>query len=311
MPAVNYLSGRVAVLMGGTASEREISLQSGMAVLNSLQASGIDAVGIDTAGDLLADLEKTHPVFAFIAVHGAGGEDGKLQAVLELLGIPYSGSGVMASALAMDKLRSKHIWKGLGLPTPPYKLLQDSMSREDLEAALAQLGGRVFVKPIAEGSSFGMAIASSSTELHDAFRQASLFNQPVMAERLVSGPEYTVAILNKRCLPSIRIQASQEFYDFQAKYESDETRFFIPSGLDNDAENRLQTIALAAFEALGCVGWGRVDVMQDELSGDFYLLEVNTVPGLTDHSLVPMAANAAGLSFADLIGEIINACAAK
>ena len=311
------LQGEIAVLMGGTASEREISLQSGAAVLQGLRELDLPAVGIDTADDVIGTLQRSSPALAFIAVHGAGGEDGKLQAVLEYLGVPYTGSGVLASALAMDKLRSKHIWRGLGLPTPAYSLLdpvplQDSKTSQHAainhyKKVLDSLGGSVFVKPVAEGSSFGMAIANSAGELEQAYLAACAFGQPVMAECLVRGPEYTVAIVNGRCLPSIRIETARSFYDFDAKYHDDDTRFHVPSGLDAQLESGLQRLALEAFNALGCSGWGRVDVMRDAASGAFYLLEVNTVPGLTGHSLVPMAAAAAGLTFKDLVAEVIQA----
>ncbi|NNL57130.1 MAG: D-alanine--D-alanine ligase [Pseudomonadales bacterium] len=312
----NNLQGKVAVLMGGTASEREISLQSGAAVLRALQQLGVRAEAFDTANDLLATFTQSPPSLAFIAVHGAGGEDGKLQAVLEYLRIPYTGSGVLASALAMDKLRSKQLWSGMPLATPNFAILDeldalvsvaDTAAVARYEAVLNDLGGQVFVKPVAEGSSFGMSIARSAAELQKAHAAARAYGQPVMAESLVRGPEYTVAIINGRCLPAICIETPNTFYDFDAKYAADDTQYLIPCGLDAAREQKLQQLAIQAFNALGCSGWGRVDIMCDAASGEFYLLEVNTVPGLTDHSLVPMAAAADGWSFADLISEICSA----
>ncbi|MBT8138359.1 MAG: D-alanine--D-alanine ligase [Gammaproteobacteria bacterium] len=301
--------GSVAVLMGGTASERDISLQSGAAVLEALTDAGMDCVGVDTAEDLVARLGELKPAFAFIAVHGAGGEDGRLQALLEFMRIPYSGSGVLASALAMDKLRSKQLWRGIGLTTPDYCVFDANEASDSayFERTMTLLGNRVFVKPVAEGSSFGMSLVHSADELRIACNAAEKFGQTVMIERAIVGPEYTVAILGERCLPSIGIETGRGFYDFDAKYIDDSTRFLVPSGLEPADEQRLRKLCKTAFDALGCAGWGRVDVMRCADSGDFYLLEVNTVPGMTDHSLVPMAARAEGLEFADLLKSIIAA----
>lgn len=303
------LPGPIAVLMGGTASERNISLQSGAAVHDALCGAGYACVAIDTAADDVIDvLRAAQPAFAFIAVHGAGGEDGKLQALLELLEIPYSGSGVLGSALAMDKLRSKQIWQALGLSTPQYRVYAPRASSGEnyYEETLAALGGRVFVKPVSEGSSFGMAVASSATGLREACAQAAEFGQEILVERAIDGDEYTLAIIDRSCLPSIRIETARHFYDFDAKYVDDDTRFLIPSGLSKAAERELGQLCLTAFDALGCSGWGRVDVMRCASSGEFFLLEANTVPGLTDHSLVPMAASAAGYSFLELLEQIIR-----
>lgn len=301
MPA---LDGPVAVMMGGNSSERDISLQSGAAVVEALQSMQVDVVAIDTAEDVFATLRQHAPAFVFIALHGAGGEDGTIQAVLKQLGIPFSGSEVLASALAMDKLRSKHLWRGVGLPTADYVALDDD---SDYSAVLHNLGGRVFVKPATEGSSFGMSIAETDIELKEAFATARQYAGQVLAERFIDGPEYTVAIVGDQCLPVIRIETSRSFYNYEAKYEDSDTGFFIPCGLDETEERKLQQLAHQAFVALGCSGWGRVDAMRDAASGKFYLLEANTVPGLTSHSLVPMAAASVGISFAQLIAGIIRA----
>ncbi|MGB5323887.1 MAG: D-alanine--D-alanine ligase [Pseudomonadales bacterium] len=309
-PDIRQLDGPIAVLMGGTASEREVSLRSGAAVLEVLQHGGYNCIGIDTAIDLVATLHAAGPAFAFIAVHGSGGEDGRLQALLELCGIPYSGSGVLASALAMDKLRSKQLWRGIGLATPDFMLYSEIQASRDVtyfDTALQTLGGRIFVKPVAEGSSFGMSVADSVAGLRSACELAAGFGQPVLLERAIAGDEYTVAILRGQCLPSIRIETGRSFYDFDAKYVDEDTRFVIPSGLSAQDEAALGALSLAAFDALGCAGWGRVDVMRCAASNTFYLLEVNTVPGLTDHSLVPKAARAAGYSFDELIESIVRA----
>lgn len=296
-------NGRIAVLMGGNAAEREVSLESGNAVLNSLQASGFDVIAIDTASDVVDALQTIRPEFAFIALHGKGGEDGRMQALLESLAIPYSGSGVLGSALAMDKVRSKNVWRGLGLPTPAFELLTRN---SDFAAVLARLNNAVFVKPVDEGSSIGMSLATTEVELRQAYAKAAEFGVDIFAEQFVAGPEYTVSILQNHCLPSIRIQTQRDFYDYAAKYQDDDTQFFIPSGLDDSEEQALQHLAREAFDALACKDWGRVDFMRDQNSGQFYLLEANTVPGLTTHSLVPMAAKAAGMSFDELMLNIIE-----
>ena len=296
--------GSIAVLMGGHASEREISLESGQAVFDSLSSMGFNVVKIDTASHAIASLQAINPVFAFIALHGRGGEDGSMQAVLESLSIPYTGSAVLGSALTMDKVRAKNVWQGLSLPTPRKYLRLTEQS--DLPEVLEYLGGAAFVKPAEEGSSIGMSLASSVAELQQAYLSAASFGVNVLAEKLVVGPEYTVAILEGHILPSIQIKTTREFYNFEAKYNDDDTGFLVPSGLNDEDEMRLQGLARKAFDSLDCRHWGRVDFMQDHLTGDFYLLEVNTVPGLTSHSLVPMAAKAAGIDFNHLIKIIID-----
>ncbi|MDA8963030.1 D-alanine--D-alanine ligase [Pseudomonadales bacterium] len=297
------INGRVAVLMGGNAAEREVSLASGNAVTASLASMGVDVIAIDTAGDVIADLQAAKPDFAFIALHGKGGEDGTMQALLEKMNIPYSGSGVLGSALAMDKVRSKNVWRGLSLPTPAFACLD---AASDFSAVLARLGGTAFVKPADEGSSIGMSLVKTAEQLKAAYDSIAESGATIFAEQWIDGPEYTVTVLEGHVLPSIRIATSREFYNFEAKYQDDDTQFFIPSGLNAEEEVYLQQLSKDAFYSLGCSGWGRVDFMRDKDSGQFYLLEVNTVPGLTDHSLVPMSAAAAGLDFNALMANIIH-----
>ena len=297
------INGRVAVLMGGNAAEREVSLASGNAVTASLTSMGVDVVAIDTAGDIIADLQAAKPDFAFIALHGKGGEDGTMQALLEKMKIPYSGSRVLGSALAMDKVRSKNLWRGLSLPTPAFACLDATCN---FTAVLASLGGTAFVKPADEGSSIGMSLVKTAEQLKAAYQSTAESGVTIFAEQWIDGPEYTVTVLEGHALPSIRIATSREFYNFEAKYQDDDTQFFIPSGLNSEEEACLQQLSKDAFYSLGCSGWGRVDFMRDKDSGEFYLLEVNTVPGLTDHSLVPMSAAAAGLSFNALIANIVH-----
>lgn len=288
---------KVALLMGGTSAEREISLQTGYAVLKALQTKDIEGIGIDTYDPHFIEKLWMQPIDkAFIALHGRGGEDGVIQGVLETLKIAYTGSRVLASALAMDKLQTKRIWQAVGLPVPPYVVLDPSP--RDLEYPCA-------VKPTQEGSSIGITCVSNQKELFSAYQKAAQYQCPVIAERWITGEEYTVAILGERALPSIRIVPEGGFYDFEAKYTSPETQFFCPSGLSLEEETHLQKLSLKAFQTLGCSGWGRVDLMRDK-QGIFWLLEMNTVPGLTNHSLVPLAARAAGLSFEDLVFEILN-----
>ena len=288
------MRGRVAVLCGGWSAEREISLKSGTAVRDGLCTAGVDAYLVDADADLLAHLIATPPAAAFIALHGRGGEDGTLQGALEWLGIPYTGSGVKAAALAMDKLRCKQLWQGAGLPTADFAVLA---ADSDWVRLLADLGGDVMVKPAREGSSLGMARARTPAELAAAWRAAAAYDDSVIAE-------YTVAVLNGRALPAIRLETDCEFYDYDAKYLRDDTRYLCPCGLAPAQEAELQQLALDAFASLEGRGWGRVDLMADR-QGRWRLLEVNAVPGMTDHSLVPMAARAAGLSFAELVAEIL------
>ncbi len=288
------LTGPVAVLAGGHSSEREISLRSGRAVLDALMTAGISSSLLDTAEpDWLEQLSDYG--LAFVALHGPGGEDGTVQGALITKGIPFTGSGVLASALAMDKRRSKLLWLGAGLPTPEFVVLDDS---SDLDDEFARLG-ECIVKPSTEGSSIGMARVASAAELKDAYAIARDYGT-VLAERWVVGEEYTVAIVGREVLPAIRLETNNRFYDFDAKYQSSATRYHCPSGLTDSSEEQLKALALQAFDSLGCSGWGRVDVMRDR-NGQFQLLEVNTIPGMTDHSLVPMAAKARGWSFQDLV----------
>lgn len=295
--------GRVGVLLGGTSSEREISLQSGAAVVAALEEAGIEHVAIDVGVNAIADIQAAKIDRAFLALHGAGGEDGRIQAVLEYLNIPFTGSGVQASALAMDKLRTKQLWRGVNLSTPDFAVLN---AANDWEKVLAELGGEVMVKPAHEGSSIGMARVKTAQELGEAFQNAAKYDGSVIAERLIVGSEFTVAILDGEALPPIKLETDHTFYDFNAKYIANDTRYICPCGLDAEKETELKQLALAAFDAVGCEGWGRVDVMADK-SMNFYLLEVNTLPGMTSHSLVPMAAKARGLSFSELVLTILRA----
>jgi D-alanine-D-alanine ligase len=294
--------GRVGVLFGGRSAEREVSLNSGAAVVQALTELGVNHVAIDTAEHSIEQLRSAGIDRAFIALHGPGGEDGRIQAVLEYLDIPYTGSNVQASAIGMDKLRTKQLWRGIGINTPDCCVLNEHC---DWSEVLATLGGEVMVKPAHEGSSIGMARVNSVTELQQAYRRAADFDAVVIAERLVRGPEYTVAILGDRALPVIKLETDHSFYDYDAKYLTNDTRYLCPCGLDEATERALQAEAFQAFYSIGCRGWGRVDVMLDD-HGVFQMLEVNTVPGMTDHSLVPMAAKAQGLTFTQLILAILT-----
>ena len=294
--------GRVGLLYGGSSSEREVSLMSGEAIHQAMLNLGVDVVAIDADDNLLQSLPGYNLDLVFIALHGPGGEDGTLQGALEYLKRPYTGSGVLASALAMDKLRCKQMWQGMGLPTTDFTLLN---ADSDWAAELQRLGGQVMVKPAAEGSSIGMSRAATPEQLQAAWTDASKYNTSVIAEPLLPGPEYTVAILDGQLLPSIRIESNAEFYDYEAKYFSEQTQYLCPSELSESREQELQTLSKQAFASLGCRGWGRVDVMVDD-QGQFQLLEVNTVPGMTSHSLVPMAAKAAGLNFDQLVAKILQ-----
>lgn len=291
--------GRVAVLMGGTSAERDISLKSGRAVLDGLRGLGVDAHGIDVDRQILQTLLAGGYDRVFNVLHGRGGEDGVMQGVLELMGLPYTGTGVLGSALAMDKLRSKQIWLAAGLPTPPWRPVS---SLADCHSAADQLGLPVMIKPQLEGSSIGITKVDHREMLAEAFRQARAFG-PVMAERYVAGNEYTISILQDTALPTIRLETPRVFYDYEAKYFSDQTLYHCPAGLSAAEEDELQTLSLAAFGAVGAAGWGRVDLMIDEAGP--WLIEVNTIPGMTDHSLVPMAARAAGLEFDELVLRIL------
>ncbi len=292
--------GKVAVLFGGNSAEREVSLASGERIFAALIKSGINARLIDTSEDAAQQLLAYDPDRAFIALHGTGGEDGTVQGLLEYLKIPYSGSNVLSSALAMDKYRCKLLWQSIGLPTPEFRLV---MGVDDLEHCESLLPA--FVKPSEEGSSVGVSRVGRRQELEPAYHKAAEHHGPVLVEEFIDGHEYTVAILNNQALPVVKIEAQNEFYDYEAKYLSEETGYTVPCGLSASKEQEMQAIALTAFESLGCSGWGRVDFMSDQ-RGRFWLLEVNTIPGMTDHSLVPMAAKQAGLEFGELVSEILK-----
>ncbi|BCU05629.1 D-alanine--D-alanine ligase [Allochromatium tepidum] len=293
--------GKVALLMGGQAAEREISLKSGRAVHEALQRLGIDVEPLDPDATILERLRAGGYDRAFIILHGRGGEDGQIQGALETIGLPYTGSGVLGSALGMDKYRCKLAWTGCGLPTADFVLLRDE---SDLAAA-AELGFPLMIKPVHEGSSIGMARVESVEGLERAWRAAAEFDSLVLAERWIRGTELTCAILGREALPMIRLETPHAFYDYEAKYSADSTRYHCPSGLDAEVEARLHELALQAFDVVGASGWGRVDLMLDE-AGQPFLLEINTVPGMTDHSLVPMAARTAGIDFDDLVRRILE-----
>ncbi len=297
------LCSPVAVLYGGTAAEREVSLNSGRCCYEALRQSGIDAHLVDTREDWITQLREGGFRHSFIALHGPGGEDGTIQGALEFLGISYTGSGVLASALAMDKWRCKQMWRGLSLPTPASVVLN---SDSDWSQAMQTLGGRAIVKPAHEGSSIGMSVVDDAAQLKQAYDTAASYDSLVFAEQWVEGGEYTIAILGQQALPVIKLETDHSFYDFNAKYLADDTRYLIPCGLPAEQERALGELAVAAYQSLDCRGWGRVDVLQDA-GGQFQLLEVNTVPGMTDHSLVPMAAKAAGYSFDELVLQILAA----
>jgi D-alanine-D-alanine ligase len=295
--------GKTAVLLGGDSSEREISLLSGHAVLAALQARGVDAHAFDPKDRPVQALRSEGFERAWIALHGPGGEDGTMQGALEWIGVPYTGSGVLASALTMDKLKTKRVVVGAGYAAPEYAVLTRVA---DLEAALTRIGLPMMVKPASQGSSVGMTKVKAAAELKGAFEAAQAVDPVVFAETFVSGDEYTVSILQGRALPSIRILPATEFYDYQAKYFRDDTQYFCPSGLSPEDEAELQAAALAAFKVTDCFGWGRVDFMRDRRSGKFYFIEINTTPGMTGHSLVPMAARQAGYDFEELVWRVLE-----
>ena len=295
--------GKVAVLMGGPSAEREISLLSGNAVLKALVDMGVDAIGLDVSdASVLSDLQKHEINRVFIALHGRWGEDGVMQGALEVLGLPYTGSGVLGSAIAMEKGRCKFMWIGAGLPTPEFMLLADE---KDLELAELNIGFPMAIKPSREGSSLGVSKANSRDQLVRFWHAAKQLDDIVLAEKWITGTELTVAVLNGRALPVIRLEAQGEFYDFDAKYISDETSYICPSGLPAELESVVQDLAVNAFNVASCRGWGRVDILLDE-DLQPYLLEVNTVPGMTSHSLVPMAAKQSGLDFNQLVMQILE-----
>ncbi|UCB54307.1 MAG: D-alanine--D-alanine ligase [Thiotrichales bacterium] len=294
--------GKVAVLMGGWSAEREISLLSGQAVLDALKESGVDAHGIDVGRDIAAQLAAANYSRALIMLHGRGGEDGAMQGLLEVMGMPYTGSGILGSALAMDKLRCKQVWAAEGFPTPEFIVLENE---QDCQSALERLGLPLIIKPALEGSSIGMSKVEVEAEMLPAFEAARDCQGSVIAEKWITGAEYTAAILNHRVLPMIRLETDRKFYDYVAKYQSDDTRYICPCGLDAQKEQELGTVMLNAFDAIGASGWGRVDFMLDE-SQQPWLIEANTVPGMTSHSLVPMAAGQAGIGFNELVVEILR-----
>ncbi|HUJ53255.1 MAG TPA: D-alanine--D-alanine ligase [Steroidobacteraceae bacterium] len=294
--------GRVAVLFGGDSSEREISLLSGRAVLEALTARGVDAHAFDPRDQALAGLLSGHFERVWIALHGPGGEDGTLQGALEYLGVPYTGSGVMGSAIGMDKLRTKRLALAIGVPTCEFMVLKGP---QDFALAIERLKLPLIVKPATQGSSVGMAKVEAAADLPAAYAAAAQLEPVVFAEPWLPGKEYTVSILQGEALPSIRIETPKTFYDYEAKYFRDDTRYYCPSGLPAGAEAHLKNLALAAFEAVGASGWGRADFMMDA-AGRPQLLEVNTVPGMTSHSLVPMAARAVGIDFAELVWRVLE-----
>lgn len=292
--------GKVALLMGGWSAERAVSLNSGNAVLEALRRLGVDVTPIDADRDVFNVLRQGNFDRVFNMLHGRGGEDGVIQALLELMELPYTGSGVLGSAVAMDKLRSKYLWKGLALSTPDFVILENAA---DCETALDRLGLPLIVKPILEGSSIGISKVKQADEMQPAWEQARRFG-PVIAEKWITGGEYTAGILGGQVLPLIRLETPREFYDYEAKYLDNQTRYHCPCGLSSQLEESLQQLAQQAFAALGAGGWGRVDFMLDAAQQP-WLIEANTVPGMTDHSLVPMAAKAAGIGFDELVLRIL------
>ncbi|OHC83419.1 MAG: D-alanine--D-alanine ligase [Sideroxydans sp. RIFOXYD2_FULL_59_7] len=294
--------GKVAVLLGGRSAEREVSLKSGAAVLAALQRSGVDAHAFDPAERELSELKSEKFDRVFVMLHGRGGEDGTVQGALELMGIPYTGSGVMASAIGMDKWRSKMIWQAAGLPIPEYEALT---APTDWDAVAEHLDLPLFMKPASEGSSVGVIKVKTVEELPAAYAEAAKHDKVVIAESFMSGGEYTVAILNGKALPAIKIEPANEFYDYEAKYLRDDTRYLCPCGLDAEQEADMQHMAQLGFQMIGGQGWGRVDFLRGE-DGKMYLLEANTAPGMTDHSLVPMAARQAGIAFDELVVRILE-----
>ena len=301
MPILSAEFGKVAVLMGGVSAERAVSLKSGQAILDGLRRKGVDAHGVDASPENIGTLRAEGFDRAFIALHGRWGEDGVVQGALQAIGMPYTGSKVLGCALSMDKVRSKQVWQALGLPTAKYRVLK---SEDDLAGLVEELGLPLFLKPAREGSSVGVGKVIAETELLEAYRSTAKIGDDVLAEQFIEGAELTCAVLKGKALPLIRLKTSNEFYDYQAKYESDDTQYLCPAGLDSELEEQIKAYALKAFDALDCDVWGRVDVMLNS-NQEPLLLEVNTVPGMTSHSLVPMAANAIGLSFDELVVSIL------
>lgn len=295
--------GKVAVLMGGLSAEREISLQSGNAVLTALQNKGVDAHGVDVGENIASELIEGNYQRVFIVLHGRGGEDGTMQGLLEIMRLPYTGSGVMASSLAMDKLKTKQIWRAMGLPTPDFYIIDSQIS---CQQALETLGLPLIIKPVLEGSSIGMSKVEEVEELIPAWQKAQLCGGTVIAESWIEGDEYTAALLGDQVLPMIKLKTSHKFYDYDAKYDADDTQYVCPCGLPGERESALAELAKKAFDAVNASTWGRVDFMVDE-KNEPWLIEVNTVPGMTSHSLVPMAAKQAGMSFDYLVLDILSA----
>lgn len=295
----------IAVLYGGNSAEREVSLNSGKAIAQGLEAAGFNVVLMDTKVVPLTALAEQNIKRVFIALHGRGGEDGCLQGALESLNIAYTGSNVLGSALSMDKVRSKQIFSACNIPTAAFAIVnKENFSDFDVEKELEALGGKVMVKPAHEGSSIGMAMADSPEKLHKALLDAFDFDGDVLLEAWIDGPEYTVAILGDEALPAIHMETPREFYDYEAKYQSNSTQYHCPCGLSEQAENKIKALSLQAFKATGASGWGRVDLMQDS-KGHWQVLEVNTVPGMTQTSLVPKAAKVHGLTFSELVERIV------
>ena len=295
--------GKVAVLLGGISAEREVSLQSGAAVLRALQAQGVDAHGIDANPQNIGTLKLLGFDRVFNMLHGRWGEDGVVQGAMQAIDMPYTGSGVLGCALSMDKVRCKQVWQAVGLPTARFRVLN---SESDLDGLIAELGLPLFLKPACEGSSVGIGKVTDEHDLLAAYKAAALVGDTVLAEQFIAGAELTVAILDDTALPVIRMQTDHEFYDYAAKYESDDTQYHCPAGLNDALEQQVRALALKAFQAVACSAWGRVDVMLDSNQRPL-LLEVNPVPGMTDHSLVPMAAAAIGLTFQQLVVRILEA----
>ncbi len=294
--------GKVAVLVGGISAERAVSLDSGAAVFNALLARGVDAHMIDANPDNIGELKAQGFDRAFIVLHGRWGEDGIVQGALEAVGLPYTGSGVLGCALAMDKLRTKQVWQALNLPTAKYRILR---TKDDLAGLIEDLGLPLFLKPTCEGSSVGIGKVSEPDELMGVYKQATQCGDDVLAEQFIPGAEVTVGILNGEALPAITMRTENEFYDYQAKYESDDTQYDCPASLGEDLETEVRALALTAANAVDVSGWGRVDMILDAQRRPM-LLEVNTVPGMTNHSLVPMAAAANGMNFDQLVVEILK-----
>ncbi|WP_348666534.1 D-alanine--D-alanine ligase [Arsenophonus symbiont of Ornithomya chloropus] len=302
------MDDKVAVLLGGNSSERIVSLESGKAVVNGLINAGVDAYPVDIKNFSLIQLKKSGYTKVFIALHGRGGEDGTIQGVLEYLRLPYTGSGILASSLSIDKMRTKQLWSGIGLPVIPsvslYKKKLDTISDEVLLQFVHHLGFPIMVKPNFEGSSIGISKVKDFSELRMALEAAFFYDENVLIEKYLYGEEYTVAILGDLVLPIIRIQSKEDFYDYNAKYFSNETQYFCPSGLTSQEELRLNALALNAYQAIGCMGCARIDLIK--ANDGFYLLEINTSPGMTDHSLVPLAAKQAGFKFSELVKKLLD-----